>query len=92
MCENGRRKKIGGKKNTNTKKTQRSWKQGNNTWCGYWLRFYLEHKKIPGKMVFQNIFQHMFISLEKLSSEQKVNFTLSKKRPNGKIATDNGFL
>ena len=50
MCENGRRKKIGGKKNTNTKKTQRSWKQGNNTWCGYWLRFYLEHKKIPGKI------------------------------------------
>ena len=83
MCENGRRKKIGGKKNTNTKKTQCSWKQGNNTWCGYWLRFYLEHKKIPGKIIFQNIFQHMFISLEKLFSEQKVNFMLSKKRPNG---------
>ena len=52
MCENGRRKKIGGKKNTNTKKTQRSWKQGNNTWCGYWLRFYLEHKKILGKKLY----------------------------------------
>ena len=79
MCENGRRKKIGGKKNTNTKKTQRSWKQGNNTWCGYWLRFYLEHKKIPGKICILEYFpayvhkfgKNYFLNKKSISCFQK---------------------